>query len=532
MSKYLERQKLLSPSGRIDLWEHACLLYRSFEWQSAADSFTILERNALDPRDRITFALNRGLIEARLGDFSAAARTWEHTLSLDDDDALSHFLLGLVHVELGDYTKGHGHLKASLDKLPGQGLDCSSNGLAFSLTPSAVRENVERLELKLSMDAVGLNETASFQLSLHSIPADLIFEAPSRTSSIFNLPSSPSEAEQTDSAGAREHQPGLHASRTQDESIVHSSSMEQSNAAPKTDRAVQDSTSTALPLHQKCAHATNEETSRFPVTLKPSNSLTSREPQVEQESTRELARFLRYAGPNDKKNITVDREYMLQLLQNNTAGVADPHTIDEAPGGLHATARPRSLADRRDGLESLLDMYNGTETVNTSIRKSSQPSNSIESSVSKEQGQPLKSVGSLDVGNAASSSDKKEFKRKPLPSSVPRIEGIPEQTEAPRPQDSSSVHSKDSKASRLAMKTAQRWLRKEVRPPWPRSLTGKKSNMSKTTGEQSPLSVGSSNKSEIDPSTRSTVSTLDFFNYGMKEKSMSMKQALWESGWS
>lgn len=510
------------------MWEHACLLYHSFEWQSAADSFGTLEKNASDPHDRITFALNRGLIEARLGDFSTAAKTWEHALSLDDDNTLSHFMLGLVHFELGDYTKGHGHLKASLDKLPERGLDCSSNGLAFNLTPSAVRENVERLGLKLSIDAVGLHETASLRLSLHSIPADLIFEAPSRTSSKSQSPSSPSEVEQTDSTVAHENHTGLPPSQTQDES---SSSLEQSHSARKNDYAVQDSTSIPLPLHQEGARVSTEETSKSPATLKASKSLASREPQVEQESTRELARFLRYAGPSDKKNITVDREYMLHLLENDTARQEVSHTNDEAMDTLDETTRPRAPADRHDDLESLLDLYNEPGKTDTPTTKSSQQSISIKSSAPEKRKQSLKSVNSIVVDKSASSSKSKEFKRKPLPSSGSRTEEIPEQTAAPRPQDALSVHSKDSKAGRLAMKAAQRWLHKEARPPW-RTLTGRKSDKSKTTGEKSPLSIGSSDNSENDPSTWSTVSTLDFFNHGMKEKSMSMKQALWESGWS
>jgi tetratricopeptide (TPR) repeat protein len=92
--RIMEERKRLSDSGLFDLWEHACLLYHNFEWQSAADTFAYLAKVSSDPIDQRIFVLNRGLIEARLGDFDLASVSFEKALLLDGDDPVAHFLLG------------------------------------------------------------------------------------------------------------------------------------------------------------------------------------------------------------------------------------------------------------------------------------------------------------------------------------------------------------------------------------------------------------------------------------------------------
>ena len=93
-----------SSSGTVDLWEHACLLHHSYEWQSASDAFLQLEQHASNLEDKCVFAMNKGLIEARLGDLDAAMTSFTKALRYDGSNPIPHFLLGLAHTVPRNYA--------------------------------------------------------------------------------------------------------------------------------------------------------------------------------------------------------------------------------------------------------------------------------------------------------------------------------------------------------------------------------------------------------------------------------------------
>ncbi|KAM0719628.1 hypothetical protein Q7P37_003759 [Cladosporium fusiforme] len=357
MSRSSEPEDRLSSTRRLDIWEHACLLYHNFDWQNAADIFQMLEQAASSPYDKTIFALNRGLIEARLGDFHTAANTWKHALPVDQQIPITYFLLGLVNVELGDHAKAHRYFKSSFERLPEQGLDCRTYGLDFDLTASAVRENIERLGLFLGLQAADLDDGVSMQPFLNVIPADIIFEAPSRTSSISQSASSVSEAKWTKSEVVHEGGSEVSSSLSRDKVISAQSSHHsaQGVSAREGSKSGQHWVPMRPHLPEKSAASTPTHVdSILPAPAKSYPKLAPKNPQTRDESTRELAHFLRHAGPSGDENVTVDREYMLRLLQSDTARLGVSRIYD---GVTDAPEHPDLLEDPHSDLESLLDFY-------------------------------------------------------------------------------------------------------------------------------------------------------------------------------
>lgn len=336
----MEESKRQRNSGLLDLWEHACLLYHSFEWQSAADTFSHLANVSTDPTDQRTFALNRGLIEARLGDFDLASVSFAKALSLDNDDPIAHFLLGLVSVELDDHSTGYAHFRRTLERLPAGALDNRTRVLDFGLARSAVEEDAQRVlvVLKAGKDKVG--KAKAMPLCLHSIPAELIFEAPPRPTatsqagrtSVDNQVSSTTS--RSDARFTRDPKTPVTAKKSN--SAVDTASKANIDTAEIGSDGQLPGTSLARPL--------------------PPKRLSPRDAQIRDGSTKELARFLRHAGPSGVAEITVDRLYLQRLMQgyNNLSTV--PRAHGQAHDSFDTAGLMTPLTGPHDGLESLLDL--------------------------------------------------------------------------------------------------------------------------------------------------------------------------------
>jgi hypothetical protein len=338
--------KRLSNSGPFDLWEHACLLYHNFEWQSAADTFSQLARLSPDPIDQKTFALNRGLIEARLGDFDLASLSFEKALQLDADDPVAHFLLGVVSVELEDPYTGYAHLKRTLGKLPAEVLDCRTRGLDFGLARSAVEEDAGKVRVILKAGKDQAGKVKATPVCLHNIPAELLFEAPPR-------PGSTSREEKT--AGIK------HTSSTDSRSDARLTREPKTPAPITSDRMSHSAISTA--------HTAGVETTEIgfdrqlpntsPLWPLPRKRLLPRDAQIREGSTEELARFLRHAGPSGAAKITVDRLYLQRLMQGYNGFATAAQVYDQTHDSSDAVGLAASSIPPHDDIESLLDLYIG-----------------------------------------------------------------------------------------------------------------------------------------------------------------------------
>jgi hypothetical protein len=156
-----------------------------------------------------------------------------------------------------------------------------------------------------------------------------------------------------------------------------------------------------------------------------------REAQVRDGSMRELTQFLRHAGPSGSANVTVERSYMQRLLQGNTGGQQALDSLGRASTTSSATP-PSTLRSRQgDDFDSLLELYCAARARRRSI------SAAIDSSVSEV---------TMTMRQVAK----------------------PEQTMTETAVVTPVVHTrKPSRSRRPTLEKAQRWLRKEVRPPWP-----------------------------------------------------------------
>jgi tetratricopeptide (TPR) repeat protein len=339
--------KRLSPSGLSDLWEHACLLYHNFEWQSAADTFSQLSKLSQDPIDQKTFALNRGLIEARLGDFDLAAVSFEKALLLDADDPVAHFLLGVVSVELENHYTGYARLKSTLERLPAEVLDCRARGLDFGLARSAVEADIERVRatLKTGKDQAGKAKVTP--IFLHNIPAELIFEAPPRPGSISH----------EERASVDRH-----------ESSTDSRSDARLTRDPKTPAPITPDSRSYSAINTAPTAAAKPTEIDFdpqlpntsPLRSLPRKKLSPRDAQIREGSTKELARFLRHAGPSGAANITVDRLYLQRLMQGYNGFPTASQVYNQTHDSSDAVALATSFTNPHEDIESLLDLHIGS----------------------------------------------------------------------------------------------------------------------------------------------------------------------------
>lgn len=355
MKNIIERQRL-SPSKVVDLWEHASFLYHNLEWQGAADAFAALEHDASVPAEKCAFAINKGLIEARLGDFDFAITSFAAALLHDDDDPVACFLLGLVYAETGDLSKAEAYFERTLENLERPHGHLTT--VAFGVTEVAVRENVERLR---NAQAARGNASTCVSNILHTIPANIIFEAPSRTAS----------------------RSSTHENATTEDDLIcdtpdRRSGFEKEGGAQATKRLtghlLQPTTPMLKPgpseadaLFEMLAtdfRGSDGENTGYsgPITEnKTQKKLEPRDAQIRNASTQELARFLRHAGPGEDTNVTVDRKYLQRLLHNHTNALREPNRSSVASA---TTLYSKATTGYHDDIGSLLDLYH---TGHTSI---------------------------------------------------------------------------------------------------------------------------------------------------------------------
>lgn len=523
----------LSSSRFIDLWEHACFLYHNFDWQSAAEAFGDLLLFATDPKERSLLALNRGLIEARLGDLIPALGSFLEAQRSDNDDPLTSFLLGLVKVEIGDYASGLVCFKSTLEKLQSDDLDCHSRGLAFILRASDARDNADQMHIMCEAIAAKGHRVEIVCPGLNRIPADILFEAPSRIKEKSVAIDHTLEAKSCNSSGSASVVSAPMKNSSRDGAALTGSSRVTSQAfltiRIPSQLQVNDNKIEPLGDHDEHEGLASGFIPNQPPANRPSKNLAPRDPQVRDESTRDLARFLRHAGPGGSQNVTVDRQYMLRLLQGHGDRSPAAYERDLAVNTNYdmATLGPTN-GNATDDLESLINLYCGSmlnrrsapETTMESIQKPLADSSSLffdEYTIRRENIAHAESI----TGGIA---------RKPIPNSgsVPSFQepAYPVAREALTEQhnpNSLETYEEPTKRSRRArrptLEKAKRWLRKEIKPPW--SLRDETHDRESTDSSQSGSdSTASSEKQRGKKSVPSTVSSTEIFRYGIPRRAL------------
>jgi hypothetical protein len=446
-----------SSTGTVDLWEHACLLYHSYEWQSAADAFSDLEEHTSDPGDNCIFALNKGLIEARLGDFGLALTSFTKALGYDEANPVSHFLLGLLHVETRNYAKAKIRFETCLYCLTTSERDHRTHLGSFDLGALTVQENIDHMQSRLIATAAGHGRTSHLRTRLHIVPADVLFEPPSRSARTSQRDSRFSMGQVLDFKG---YEPS-------DEHI-------QDPVSPATQPlyAVGHDAKSLHLVEDIEKNLTIEPASNTVNGSRRNKRLAPRDPRVRDDDTQELARFLRHARPSGDADVTVDRKYMQRLLQGN------PH--DRTPSHSHSQLST-PLVHQKDEFESLLGLYTGAPSV-TRVSVSSTINSSVSDTMT------IRQAVSPEVATT-------EEDEKPV-------------VDRERPSGS----------RRPTLDTAQRWLRKEVRPPWAHDLadSGRDTVSAKAARDRSRGAM--SDDKQDGRSLPSVVSSTEMFAIGRPRK--------------
>lgn len=351
MSKERSRSQLYS-SGIADLWEHACLLYHSYEWQSAADAFSELEQYTSTDGEKQIFALNKGLIEARLGDLDLALMTFTKALEYDEGHPITHFLLGLMYAETKNYAKGKTQFEHCLNGLNANAHEYQTDMGSFNLNRPMIQENIDHMRSRLIATTAGHGRTQHLRTCLNILPADVLFEPPSRSMCTSQID------------GRSSIEPGL-ISETHDHSDEQvQDPISQASRPLHVDGHDVDSLHLVEDTERNLAIAPQKDTLK---NVRRYKKLAPRDARVHNGSMQELSRFLRHAGPSGESTVTVDRMYMQRLLQGNT------HDRPLVRSRSQDSVQPKRHGD---DFESLLGLYTGASTRRRSL------STTIDSTVS------------------------------------------------------------------------------------------------------------------------------------------------------
>lgn len=353
-----ERTGSKLPSEQLDIWEHAALLYHSYEWHDAVEAFQYLARFITAAEGRTLCALNAGMIQARLGDYMDAAQTFEEAARDDRSFMLTPYLLGVMQWELGNLIKAEACLEVCLQALRGGDVIYNAHGLDFVLQAEAVRGQLRLLKNIIRFSS-GQRATP---VVIAIISAECIFEAPPRSPTtsatkrgkqrntttqsvpfnqqIFAGLGKSSQSSSSTNKSPREAGP-LSALRSPTRSTLNGSSSPASDAPLRSPEPLPYSTyytswrrrpsTPYIARDAKGEYTSVRELTRFiqqyqhqPTPLSPRNA------RVEPASTRELARFIKYSG----------REPSGTLLPDHVRG--EPV--------LRASTFPESHAGRTEGI--------------------------------------------------------------------------------------------------------------------------------------------------------------------------------------
>lgn len=364
-SSYQQAASNLKSEQIHDIWEHAALLYRGYEWQAAADAFDLLSRNTENIEERTLCLLNFGLIQARLGDRDGAVNTFEETSALNPTLLITSFLIALVSCDLGDYAKAEACIETCLDGLAEDDIDYRTMGLNFVLSRASLLHALREIRTAQFHAALS-KEPDRVAVRIDSIPAEYIFEAPPR------LGDSAEIAEESPRRSMRPRK--LFKGGKMPESMINLRTSAGRGASVLTSPYwLHDPRSPSSPLHiyqeglsdipensaasissTQVSPATNVLSSSEPTSAnsskyrtwhrRPSTPFTPRDARVEFGSVRELARFFRHSGEKKPAKLLIPKdargEYeSVEELSRFVQLYAPEKTNDIIPQPLNIDAR-------------------------------------------------------------------------------------------------------------------------------------------------------------------------------------------------
>lgn len=112
------------------------------------------------------------MVFARLGEYGTASQILDEAEPNDQTLAFTMFLMGHVEFEIGNFEKAEDSLKVALHSLKGSTQQFYAFGLDYILRSSHIQQSLRILESK--------NELVGMLGTLGALPADGVFEVPSR----------------------------------------------------------------------------------------------------------------------------------------------------------------------------------------------------------------------------------------------------------------------------------------------------------------------------------------------------------------
>jgi hypothetical protein len=277
--------------------------------------------------------MNKGMIEARLGDLDSAMSSFTKALDYNEGNPVAHFLLGLAHAHTQRCLKAKTQFEHCL-----KGLDTNGRGIqtymnTFSIDALMVQENINHMQSRLIATAAGHGRTSHLRTRLHLVPAEVLFEPPPRSGHTSQRQSRSSTEQKLDFKVYEDSNERLQDPKSRATQPLHVDGHD-----VKSLHLVEDAEKnlTVAPL----SDTVND--------VRKHKRLAPRDPRVQDGSTQELAQFLRHAGPSGDANVTVDRKYMQRLLQGNR---------------MDRTRLQSQVSTARDEFESLLGLYTGASSA-------------------------------------------------------------------------------------------------------------------------------------------------------------------------
>ncbi|KAK4985981.1 hypothetical protein LTR66_008013 [Elasticomyces elasticus] len=177
----------------FDIWEHASLLFHSYEWEQAIHNFHILSSQILHRTGKAAFDLNVGIVHCHLGEYGLAAEAFKKAAVLDPELALAHFLLGIANYELKDLLVAELAFESCLLLIPPDWdvVDNKHIGLDFELARVSVQRNKKLVSLAIALQRNHHGTRPLLLQTLDRLPAGKIFEPPQELESNAQRSDSP-----------------------------------------------------------------------------------------------------------------------------------------------------------------------------------------------------------------------------------------------------------------------------------------------------------------------------------------------------
>ena len=347
---------------QIDLWEHTSLLYHAYEWQAAAEMFTVLASEIEMVEDRTFCLLNAAIIQARLGDYLPTVAALEEAAMLGQDYLITIFLMGLVSFELGDHGRAEACFEACLDGVTMGAIDHSDCGLEFVMNGPLLKRNLRAVRTA-TFSATYLKSTSGASMHLDALPAECIFEAPPR----LTTPLSTGEPKRSWSTSIRRSLTGKMSKGRVSRVLAPSGAspslpvIERPLTSPLSGYQQTLSSSSANSHAQSGHHASPTQRMVSPLETisrgnkhttwhrRPSTPYKPRDAEGEYTSTRELARFIRLADKDQRQDLipkdAKGERYPVEELSSFVRKYAPERLSAAIPERL--SVRPSAIAELR-----------------------------------------------------------------------------------------------------------------------------------------------------------------------------------------